>query len=97
MLQALVYHKTSIVNAVMFFSSGERCKWVETVDRTSHDFTTCVPNMYCTDGICDALEARDPSICPQDCAQFTGRDLFYIKVRGCLFYLSKDLAEAGPT
>ena len=35
----------------------------------------CTGNMYCADGVCDALELKDPGICAQDCAVFSGKGL----------------------
>lgn len=34
----------------------------------TRNFSTCSPSIRtCPDGHCDAVESRDPNICPQDC------------------------------
>ncbi|XP_043782949.1 proto-oncogene tyrosine-protein kinase receptor Ret isoform X3 [Cervus elaphus] len=36
--------------------------------RITRNFSTCSPSIRtCPDGHCDAVESRDPNICPQDC------------------------------
>ncbi|KAJ7405384.1 hypothetical protein BTVI_69191 [Pitangus sulphuratus] len=36
--------------------------------RITTNYSTCTPSIKtCPDGICDAVESRDPAVCPQDC------------------------------
>ncbi|XP_043753903.1 LOW QUALITY PROTEIN: proto-oncogene tyrosine-protein kinase receptor Ret-like [Cervus elaphus] len=46
-----------------------RCKWRQGDGKgITRNFSTCSPSIRtCPDGHCDAVESRDPNICPQDC------------------------------
>uniref|UniRef100_A0A452FIE1 Proto-oncogene tyrosine-protein kinase receptor Ret n=1 Tax=Capra hircus TaxID=9925 RepID=A0A452FIE1_CAPHI len=46
-----------------------RCEWRQGDGKgITRNFSTCSPSIRtCPDGHCDAVESRDPNICPQDC------------------------------
>ncbi|XP_058527543.1 proto-oncogene tyrosine-protein kinase receptor Ret [Ochotona princeps] len=46
-----------------------RCEWRQGDGKgISRNFSTCSPSIKtCPDGHCDAVESKDPHICPQDC------------------------------
>ncbi|KAB0354010.1 hypothetical protein FD755_023297 [Muntiacus reevesi] len=46
-----------------------RCEWIQGDGKgITRNFSTCSPSIRtCPDGHCDAVESRDPNICPQDC------------------------------
>ncbi|KAM8776135.1 proto-oncogene tyrosine-protein kinase receptor Ret isoform 2-T2 [Rhynchonycteris naso] len=46
-----------------------RCQWRQGDGKgISRNFSTCSPSIQtCPDGHCDAVESKDPRVCPQDC------------------------------
>lgn len=50
-----------------------RCQWRQDTEKTkglSKTYSTCSPDLQtCPDNFCDAIESKDPSICPQDCTK----------------------------
>ncbi|KAG9485288.1 proto-oncogene tyrosine-protein kinase receptor Ret [Eleutherodactylus coqui] len=48
-----------------------RCQWRRGHgDGITKNYSTCTPSLLtCPDGICDAVEKKDPAICPQDCTK----------------------------
>jgi hypothetical protein len=59
------------------FALGEHCLWRDGEDEqlstsSLYQYSSCVTNDACGDAVCDALERLEPSICPQDCANFSG-------------------------
>ncbi|XP_034040440.1 proto-oncogene tyrosine-protein kinase receptor Ret [Thalassophryne amazonica] len=50
-----------------------RCLWRQGTEKgISENYSTCSPDLRtCPDGICDAIESKDMSICPQDCTKET--------------------------
>ncbi|XP_069467136.1 proto-oncogene tyrosine-protein kinase receptor Ret [Ambystoma mexicanum] len=47
------------------------CRWRQGDGKgISRNYSTCTPDLRtCPDGICDAVERKDPAICPQDCTK----------------------------
>ncbi|XP_065778296.1 proto-oncogene tyrosine-protein kinase receptor Ret isoform X2 [Muntiacus reevesi] len=54
-----------------------RCEWRQGDGKgITRNFSTCSPSIRtCPDGHCDAVESRDPNICPQDCLHALCDDL----------------------
>uniref|UniRef100_H3C2S0 Ret proto-oncogene receptor tyrosine kinase n=1 Tax=Tetraodon nigroviridis TaxID=99883 RepID=H3C2S0_TETNG len=50
-----------------------RCQWRQGSDKgISKNYSTCSPDLRtCPDSVCDAVESKDASICPQDCTKKT--------------------------
>ncbi|KAM4636533.1 proto-oncogene tyrosine-protein kinase receptor Ret [Discoglossus pictus] len=50
-------------------ATSRRCQWRKGHgDGITTNYSTCTPSIStCPDKVCDAVESRDPSICPQDC------------------------------
>ncbi|CAG04714.1 unnamed protein product, partial [Tetraodon nigroviridis] len=50
-----------------------RCQWRQGSDKgISKNYSTCSPDLRtCPDSVCDAVESKDASICPQDCTSKT--------------------------
>ncbi|XP_072280054.1 proto-oncogene tyrosine-protein kinase receptor Ret [Pyxicephalus adspersus] len=48
-----------------------RCQWrLRHGEGITKNYSTCTPNINtCPDGKCDAVESKDPAICPQDCTK----------------------------
>uniref|UniRef100_A0AAQ5Y4W3 Proto-oncogene tyrosine-protein kinase receptor Ret n=1 Tax=Amphiprion ocellaris TaxID=80972 RepID=A0AAQ5Y4W3_AMPOC len=48
-----------------------RCQWRQGTDKgISENYSTCSPDLRtCPDSVCDAVESKDMSICPQDCTK----------------------------
>ncbi|XP_071985482.1 proto-oncogene tyrosine-protein kinase receptor Ret [Engystomops pustulosus] len=48
-----------------------RCQWRQGYgDGITKNYSTCTPSVLtCPDEICDAVERRNPAICPQDCTK----------------------------
>ncbi|XP_053730192.1 proto-oncogene tyrosine-protein kinase receptor Ret [Synchiropus splendidus] len=48
-----------------------RCQWRQgTENGISRNYSTCSPDLRtCPDSFCDAVESKDPAICPQDCTK----------------------------
>ncbi|XP_076599868.1 proto-oncogene tyrosine-protein kinase receptor Ret isoform X1 [Chaetodon auriga] len=48
-----------------------RCQWRQGSEKgISENYSTCSPDLRtCPDSFCDAVESKDPSICPQDCTK----------------------------
>ncbi|XP_030060839.1 proto-oncogene tyrosine-protein kinase receptor Ret [Microcaecilia unicolor] len=48
-----------------------RCQWRQGDKKgITTNYSTCTPNLQtCPDGNCDAIEGKDPSVCPQDCTE----------------------------
>uniref|UniRef100_A0A3Q3W938 Proto-oncogene tyrosine-protein kinase receptor Ret n=1 Tax=Mola mola TaxID=94237 RepID=A0A3Q3W938_MOLML len=48
-----------------------RCQWRQGNKKgISEKYSTCSPDLRtCPDSFCDAVESKDPSICPQDCTK----------------------------
>ncbi|XP_061602024.1 proto-oncogene tyrosine-protein kinase receptor Ret isoform X1 [Cololabis saira] len=46
-----------------------KCQWRQGKERgIAEDYSTCSPDLRtCPDSVCDAVESKDMSICPQDC------------------------------
>ncbi|KAH0623422.1 hypothetical protein JD844_006165 [Phrynosoma platyrhinos] len=57
-----------------------KCQWRQGSGKgITTNYSTCSPSIKtCPDGICDAVESKDESICPQDCTS-TELRLFLIK------------------
>ncbi|XP_075205152.1 proto-oncogene tyrosine-protein kinase receptor Ret isoform X1 [Anomaloglossus baeobatrachus] len=54
-----------------FGSLTGRCQWRQGFgEGITKNYSTCTPSILtCPDGICDAVERKDPKICPQDCTK----------------------------
>uniref|UniRef100_A0A8C6SDP3 receptor protein-tyrosine kinase n=1 Tax=Neogobius melanostomus TaxID=47308 RepID=A0A8C6SDP3_9GOBI len=52
-------------------ATSGRCQWRQGTERgISETYSTCSPDLRtCPDTFCDAVERKDPSICPQDCTK----------------------------
>ncbi|XP_072292708.1 proto-oncogene tyrosine-protein kinase receptor Ret isoform X2 [Eucyclogobius newberryi] len=52
-------------------ATSGRCQWRKGTARgISVSYSTCSPDLRtCPDSFCDAVESKDPSICPQDCTR----------------------------
>uniref|UniRef100_A0A8D3D8C3 Proto-oncogene tyrosine-protein kinase receptor Ret n=1 Tax=Scophthalmus maximus TaxID=52904 RepID=A0A8D3D8C3_SCOMX len=50
-----------------------RCQWRQGTEKgISENYSTCSPDLRtCPDSVCDAVESKDSSICPQDCTKET--------------------------
>ncbi|KAM3863431.1 proto-oncogene tyrosine-protein kinase receptor Ret [Diretmus argenteus] len=50
-----------------------KCQWRQGTEKgISENYSTCSPDLRtCPDGLCDAIESKDMSICPQDCTKET--------------------------
>ncbi|XP_044155976.1 proto-oncogene tyrosine-protein kinase receptor Ret [Bufo gargarizans] len=48
-----------------------KCQWRQGDGQgITRNYSTCTPSIFtCPDGICDAVEGKDPAICPQDCTK----------------------------
>uniref|UniRef100_A0A3B4YUN9 Proto-oncogene tyrosine-protein kinase receptor Ret n=1 Tax=Stegastes partitus TaxID=144197 RepID=A0A3B4YUN9_9TELE len=48
-----------------------RCQWRQGTEKgISESYSTCSPDLRtCPDSVCDAVESKDMSICPQDCTK----------------------------
>uniref|UniRef100_A0A3P9DGJ2 receptor protein-tyrosine kinase n=1 Tax=Maylandia zebra TaxID=106582 RepID=A0A3P9DGJ2_9CICH len=48
-----------------------RCQWRQGTEKgITENYSTCSPDLQtCPDSVCDAVESKDPSICPQDCTK----------------------------
>ncbi|XP_057704670.1 proto-oncogene tyrosine-protein kinase receptor Ret [Corythoichthys intestinalis] len=48
-----------------------RCQWRQGTEKgIVENYSTCSPDLRtCPDSFCDAVESKDPSICPQDCTR----------------------------
>ncbi|XP_030628301.1 proto-oncogene tyrosine-protein kinase receptor Ret [Chanos chanos] len=46
-----------------------KCQWRQGTEKgISRNYSTCSPDLRtCPDGVCDVIESKDMSICPQDC------------------------------
>lgn len=54
--------------AGFFLASGHVAILCIYVPGISEKYSTCSPDLRtCPDSFCDAVESKDPSICPQDC------------------------------
>ncbi|XP_066205833.1 proto-oncogene tyrosine-protein kinase receptor Ret isoform X2 [Saccopteryx leptura] len=51
-----------------------RCQWRQGDGKgISRNFSTCSPSIRtCPDGHCDAVESKEPRVCPQDCLRGSG-------------------------
>ncbi|XP_062319953.1 proto-oncogene tyrosine-protein kinase receptor Ret isoform X2 [Osmerus eperlanus] len=61
-----------------------RCQWRQGTEKgISYSYSTCSPDLHtCPDGLCDAIESKDMSICPQDC---TGEPVIGGHEKGLMF------------
>ncbi|XP_033835766.1 proto-oncogene tyrosine-protein kinase receptor Ret [Periophthalmus magnuspinnatus] len=52
-------------------ATNGRCQWRQGTERgISESYSTCSPDLRtCPNSFCDAVESKDPSICPQDCTK----------------------------
>uniref|UniRef100_A0A3Q0R2T3 Proto-oncogene tyrosine-protein kinase receptor Ret n=1 Tax=Amphilophus citrinellus TaxID=61819 RepID=A0A3Q0R2T3_AMPCI len=48
-----------------------RCQWRQGTEKgIIENYSTCSPDLQtCPDSVCDAVESKNPSICPQDCTK----------------------------
>ncbi|XP_064419146.1 proto-oncogene tyrosine-protein kinase receptor Ret [Latimeria chalumnae] len=60
-----------------------RCQWRQRYENSiTPNYSTCSPSLQtCPNGVCDAVESKEPAICPQDC---TNGDIIGGNKRGFL-------------